>query len=189
MGATGKQSFQFSVFSFQEEKILRSRAGVIGIRKHSSWPLAPGPSKADRPRDSLRKLTGFALSGVRQAGLLAAMFRFLQWLLFLGAFAGLGLRASGAHFDDHSHGPHQVSCCGDDTSMMDHPDNHCPDCPPTPHEHSHHHHGECCHAPQWLPLTAEAALFPPWAVKSGLVLSEERPPEAPVLPLDKPPLI
>jgi hypothetical protein len=36
---------------------------------------------------------------------------------------------------------------------------------------------------------AEAALFPPWVAKSGPVLSEERPPEAPVLPLDKPPLI
>jgi len=130
------------------------------------------------------------LSVAHLAGLLSAMFRFLQWLLFLGAFAGLGLRASGAHFDDCSPGQHEVSCCVGDVSATDHPDSHCPDCPPAPHQHRpHHHHGECCHAPQWLPLSMEAALFPPWAVKSGLVLSEERPPEAPVLPLDKPPLI
>jgi hypothetical protein len=137
-----------------------------------------------------RRASGFALSAFRPSGLLSAMFRLLQWLLFLGAFAGLGLRASGAHFDDCSPGQHEVSCCDSDAAATDHSDSHCPDCPPVPHQHrSHHHHGECCHVPQWLPLTAQAALFPPWAVTSGLVLSEERPPEAPVLPLDKPPLI
>lgn len=122
------------------------------------------------------------------------MFRFLQWILIFGAFAGLSLRASGAHFDERSpekHARQEVSCCDGDAQTMDNPDAHCPDCPPTPHQHGsqHHHHGECCHAPQWLPLTAAAALFPPWAVKSGLVLSKERPPEAPVLSFDKPPLI
>ena len=148
------------------------------------WPL-----NANRPKGSRWTFTGFALSGFRVDGLLATMFRFLQWLLFLGAFAGLGLRASGAHFDDCSPGHREVSCCDGDASATDHSDNHCPDCPPVPHQHSQHHHGECCHASQWLPLSAKAALFPPWAVKSGLMLSEERPPDAPVLPLDKPPLI
>jgi hypothetical protein len=129
------------------------------------------------------------LSGFPLGGLLSAMFRFLQWLLFLGAFAGLGLRASGAHFDDCS-GQHEVSCCDSEVSATAHSDGHCKDCPPVPHQHrSHHHHGECCHVPQWLPLTATTALFPPWAVKSGLMRLEERPPEAPVLSLDKPPLI
>jgi hypothetical protein len=158
----------------------------------SFWPLTTGtwPLKGPSGQATFVAALDFALSVIRPAGLLSAMFRFLQWLLFLGAFAGLGLRASGAHFDDCSPGAHEVSCCEDDVSATDHPDSHCPDCPPSPHQHRpNHHHGECCHAPQWLPLTAEAALFPPWAVKSGLVLSEERPPEAPVLPLDKPPLI
>jgi hypothetical protein len=127
-------------------------------------------------------------------GFLAGMIRLLHWLLLFGAFAGLGLRASGAHFDgcsEQKHAVQEVSCCGDtDAAPADRTDGHCPDCPPTPHRHAPHHHGECCHAPLWLPLgdTGEA-MYPPLDGVTGANRSNEKPPEAPVMPLDKPPLI
>jgi len=118
------------------------------------------------------------------------MFRFLQWILIFGAFAGLSLRASGAHFDDCRPEAHADACCdaGDSAKAP----LHGPDCPPVPHEHSSqpHHHGECCHAPSWLSaMVSGEALFPPFARAIGLEEVRQHPPEGPVLPFDKPPMI
>jgi len=122
--------------------------------------------------------------------LLSAMFRLLQWILIFGAFAGLSLRASGAHFDDCRPEAHADACCDHDEFASATP--HGPDCPPVPHDHGQHshHHGECCHVPTWLPLVADGtALFPPWARVLGSEVANERLPAGPVLTFDKPPLI
>ncbi|BCU79049.1 hypothetical protein [Luteolibacter sp. LG18] len=117
------------------------------------------------------------------------MFLWLRAILLIGLFAGLGLRASGAHFDNCVPVEHKAGC-GEKTDHGPHAETeHSKDCPPYHHDHEHHH-GECCHAPVWFSIDAGAAsLFPPMVLSASLRGANESAPDGPVLSLDKPPLI
>ncbi|MFD0894809.1 hypothetical protein KBB96_04670 [Luteolibacter ambystomatis] len=118
------------------------------------------------------------------------MFQWLRALLLIGLFAGLGLRASGAQFGCCESAGHGTECCeaaGSDKAALT---EHTKDCPPYQHDHEHHHHGACCHVPAWVSIdVGEATLFPPTAFSSSLRGGNESPPDGPVMPLDKPPLV
>ena len=117
------------------------------------------------------------------------MFQWLRALLLIGLFAGLGIRASGAHFDRCEPVAHKTECCEESGKGKVAFTEHTKDCPPYHHDHEHHH-GECCHAPAWVTIdTGGAKLFPPMALTAGLRGGNESPPDGPVMPLDKPPLV
>jgi len=114
---------------------------------------------------------------------LPPMVRWLHVFFLIGLFAGLGMRASGAHFDLCSASQHQKAC--ESSAGTEHDD----DCPPSPHDHDHHH-GECCQTPLWFAsLVGAPALFPPDALAVRSLPLNESAPDGPVLALDKPPLI
>jgi hypothetical protein len=125
-----------------------------------------------------------------------AVLRIVTWLLVLGVFAGLGgrlLMVPGAQAapcaevehccdaDDDHHAPVQEQ-------QDEHEDDHGPNCPPGPHHH--HHQGHCCSGGA---MTAEVGSHCRLAVleegRTTLCLGADKPPEAPVYSLDKPPLI
>ena len=133
----------------------------------------------------------FSLRGQGFGAYLPTMFRGLYVFLLIGLLAGLGVRASGAHFDSCPPTAHQDGCCEDEKEMKV-AQEHGPECPPFHHDHHDHdhHHGPCCHAPTWFPSQVTApVIFHPGFLQNGNRIGNESPPDGPVLSLDKPPLI
>ena len=115
------------------------------------------------------------------------MLRFVNTLFLIALFLGLGVRASGAHFDFCPPKAHEAACCDGHDEVAD--SEHDSECPPFHHDHDHHH-GECCTAPVWgVAKHAELIVFPEWKSGPRGLSGNEHPPEGPVLPLDKPPMI
>ncbi|MGC4016107.1 MAG: hypothetical protein QM755_16510 [Luteolibacter sp.] len=117
------------------------------------------------------------------------MFHWVRALLLIGLFAGLGLRASGAHYDRSVPVEHKTGCGEEPGKECCADTEHTKECPPYHHDHEHHH-SDCCHVPVWLSIDAgHASLFPPVALSTSLRGGDESPPDGPVMPLDKPPLV
>jgi hypothetical protein len=115
------------------------------------------------------------------------MLRFFNTLCLVALLMGLGVRVSGVHFDCCPPKTHDAACCDghDETALNEHG----PECPPFHHDHDHHH-GACCTALVWgVTKHAEFVVFPAWQSTPRGPNSHEYPPDGPVLPLDKPPLI
>lgn len=113
----------------------------------------------------------------------------LTWLMMLGVFAGLSVRAVDfGHSHEHHHASeHGASGHGHDdpAEPIDH-DGECPkSCP-----HGEHHHHACCLSQPWaVDGGAVCFLSDPDSLRLGLQLLRLVPPEGPVFDLDKPPLI
>ena len=113
----------------------------------------------------------------------------LSWLLIIGVFAAVGLRAFASgpdhnltcatecHPSDHDHGEEP---CGDSHDRND-------ECPPGPH---HHHHGMCAHvSPMAIDSVASLRVRVPDGQLLGLLAACFFAPDSPYFELDKPPLI
>jgi hypothetical protein len=117
-----------------------------------------------------------------------------MYLLLLGVFAGVGLRAFGnPNHKEAADSCPVVSNCSDadpdchDTQHSD--DEHGPECPSEPHEH-HHHHGPCCGGNYLTVRDADGLrLVIPAESRLEISLVGSIIPDGPVLSEDKPPLI
>ena len=117
----------------------------------------------------------------------AAMLRFVNMIFLIALFLGLGVRASGAHFDFCPPNTHKAECCDGFDEMVDAESDS--ESPPLDHDHDHHH-GECCTTPMWSVVKhTELLVFPEWKSGPRGASGNEHPPEGPVLPLDLPPII
>ena len=109
------------------------------------------------------------------------MLRLLNLIFLITLCLGLGIRASGlsvAHCENRG-------CC----EMKDYNDSSDTDPANGPLDHDHHH-GECCTASAWGELkSGELLVFLSWQSSPRALSANEYPPEGPVLPLDKPPII
>ena len=133
----------------------------------------------------------FALRGSLYVIGWAVLRRYAKWVMIVGVFVALSLRAIGF---DHSHEDlgskcnHSVKMCQEsqlDTDLSDDDPQDDKNCPP-----DHEHHG-CCTAA--LPLTLDSnsicRLGVPGSSLLGVRHEGEVPPEGPFLASEKPPLI
>ena len=113
----------------------------------------------------------------------------MSWLLIVGVFAGVGLRAFSSGLDHDQ--ACKTECNASDLHQGEEPcgdtHDHNDECPPGPH---HHHHGMCSHmSPMVIDTVASLRVAMPDGHLLGLQTAYILAPEGPFFELDKPPLI
>lgn len=168
-----------------------------GPRSLDRPDAAGGPTAMNSPklgRWGVRLDLKFRLPVSQSGAKETAVRSFLTYLMLLGVFAGLGIRAVGNPI--HQEGPVCLNCVenpadhdcnGGDSSSSG--EKHCPECPSEPNDH-HHHKGSCCAAGVlFLSEYSPIRLAPLNESRALIAGSEDLLPDSPLLSEDKPPLI